>query len=196
MKILFVIAMQSEAVHIINKYNLRKIDDNYFRKDNIELIITGVSRNGITNSLVNHIYKYKVDLHDYIIINFGLVGSNKLEVSTIAIVNNSFAYHMDTTMFGDKLYHGINSPYKLDTIDTLYRVDCYTSDGFVLNTNIKEPVIFDMELNALTCFPHKRLYSIKVVSDCLNSDNYRNFKLENKLDEIFIAIDNIIWSEK
>lgn len=196
MKILFVSAMESEAIHIINKYNLHKVDTNYFKKDNIELIITGVSRNGITKSLVNFIYDYKVNLNEYIMINFGLVGSNKLEVGTIVIVKNSYAYHMDTTMFGDKLYHGINSPCKLNTIDTLYEVDCYTSDGFVLNTNIEKPVIFDMELNALTCFPHKKLYSIKVVSDCLNSDNYRNFKIENKLDEIFIAIDNIIWSEK
>lgn len=81
MKYLFVIAMQKEAKEIINHYELKKISENYYKKDNIELIITDITRNGVTSSLVNLLYEYKLDYKDYTMVNIGMVGSNNLSIN-------------------------------------------------------------------------------------------------------------------
>ena len=63
MKYLFVIAMKKEANDLINHYKLNKIDDKYYKKYNIELVITDISRNGITTSLINLMYKSDFQYH-------------------------------------------------------------------------------------------------------------------------------------
>lgn len=192
MKYLFVIAMKKEAGDIINHYKLDKIDDNYYKKDNLELIITDVSRNGITSALVNLIYKYNINYKDYTVINIGMVGSNNLKVGEVVMATKSLGYHFDLTPFGDLLYHALNSPFNLEKIDNIKEATCYTSDGFVLETNIKEDAIFDMELNAIVNFPFKKYYSIKVVSDSLNNKEYNNFNYKEALIKIIKVIDKII----
>ncbi|MCI5733000.1 MAG: hypothetical protein MR296_03070 [Tenericutes bacterium] len=192
MKYLFVIAMKKEAGDIINHYKLDKIDDNYYKKDNLELIITDVSRNGITSALVNLIYKYNINYKDYTVINIGMVGSNNLKVGEVVMATKSLGYHFDLTPFGDPLYHALNSPFNLEKIDNIKEATCYTSDGFVLETNIKEDAIFDMELNAIVNFPFKKYYSIKVVSDSLNNKEYNNFNYKEALIKIIKVIDKII----
>lgn len=192
MKYLFVIAMKKEANDLINHYKLNKVDDNYYKKDNIELVITDISRNGITTSLINLMYKYNINYKDYVMINVGMVGSNNLKVGSVLIVENSYGYNFDLTPFGDKLYHAPNSPFKMNKVDNISKVDCYTSDGFVTKTDIKKDVIFDMELNAIVNFPFKKYYSIKVVSDNLNNNEYNKFNYKKALEEIIKVIDKII----
>lgn len=192
MKYLFVIAMKKEANDLINHYKLNKVDDNYYKKDNIELIITDISRNGITTSLINLMYKYNINYKDYVMINVGMVGSNNLKVGSVLMVENSYGYNFDLTPFGDKLYHAPNSPFKMNKVDNISKVDCYTSDGFVLKTGIKEDAIFDMELNAIVNFPFKKYYSIKVVSDSLSNNEYNNFNYKKALEEIIKVIGKII----
>src|SRR5574344_2640302 len=142
MNFLFVIAMKKEALDVVREYNLEKIDNCFYKNKNMSLIITDIGRNSITASLLNLILKYNYELLNSIIINIGLVGSNKLEVGKVCLVNNSFGYHFDLTPFGDKLYYANYSPIKLDVIDNIDSYDCYTSDSFVLKTDIKEPVLF------------------------------------------------------
>lgn len=192
MKYLFIIAMKKEAGDIINHYKLDKIDDNYYKKDNLELVITDVSRNGSTSSLVNLIYKYNINYKDYVAINIGMVGSNNLKVGEVVMATKSLGYHFNLTPFGDPLYHALNSPFNLKKVDGVKSAICYTSDGFVLETDIKEDVIFDMELNAIVNFPFKKYYSIKVVSDSLNNKEYDNFDYKKSLKEIIKVIDKII----
>ena len=175
MKYLFIIAMEKEASDIIEHYKLNKIDDSYYKKDNLELVITDVSRNGITSALVNLIYKYNINYKDYVAINIGMVGSNNLKVGEVVMATKSFGYHFNLTPFADPLYHALNSPFNLEKVDGIKDVTCYTSDGFVLKTDIKEDAIFDMELNAIVNFPFKKYYSIKLVSDSLNNKEYNNF---------------------
>lgn len=192
MKYLFVIAMQKESKEIIEHYNFKKVDENYYKSGNKELIITNISRNGITNSLVNLLYKYNLNYNDYTMINIGMVGSNNLPIGSIVGVDKSFGYHFDLTPFNDPLYHAPFSPFKMTEIKGLKQVNCYTSDGFVLKTDIKEEAIFDMELNAIVLFPFKKYYSIKIVSDSLNNHEYNNFNYHEKINEVFKIIDKIM----
>ncbi len=192
MKYLFVIAMQKEAKDIIKHYNLEKINENYYKKDNIELIITDISRNGVTSSLIELLYKYKLNYNEYTMINIGMVGSNNLSINNVYLVDQSYGYNFDLTPFGDPLYHAPYSPFKMDTIKDAEKANCYTSDGFVLQTKIKEDALFDMELNSIITFPFNKKYSIKVVSDSLNNKEYDNFSFEKSLPKIYELIDKII----
>lgn len=192
MKYLFVIAMEKEALEIIKNYKLEKVDNNYYSHDNIDLIITDISRNGITSSLINLLYKHKLNYSNYTMINVGMVGSNNLPVGSVVMANESLGYHFDLTPFGDPLYQAPNSPFKLNVIEGIKQAKCYTSDGFVLKTNIKDDVIFDMELNAIINFPFKKYYSIKIISDSLNNNEYNDFNFKDKIKEIFNIVDKIM----
>lgn len=192
MNILFVVAMQKEANKIIEHYNLTKQKENFYQKNNISLIITDVGRNNVTKTLLELLNIYNIK--ESIIINIGLVGSNNLNIGEIIEVNYSYGYHFDLTPFGDELYHTTNSPSKLDTINELKLKNCYTSDGFVQETNIKETCVFDMELNAITLFPHKNIHSIKIVSDTLSANAYNEFNYDEAIKKSLIYSDKIISS--
>lgn len=192
MNILIITAMQKEANKIIEHYNLIKQKENFYKKNNISLIITNVGRNNVTKSLIELLNTH--EMKDAIIINIGLVGSNNLKIGEIIQINNSYGYHFDLTPFGDKLYHTTNSPYKLNTINELKQIDCYTSDGFVQQTNIKETCVFDMELNTITLFPHKKIHSIKIVSDTLSASKYNEFNYDEAIKKSLIYSDKIISS--
>lgn len=94
------------------------------------------------------------------IINFGYVGSNDFPVGTEVRIGSC------------KLYHP-NVEYNEPTYILNGNVKCYTSNDFVLQTDIKEPVVFDMEL-AFICSMFKNVESIKIVSDNLSLNEYEN----------------------
>ena len=48
-----------------------------------------------------------------------------------------------------------------------------------------------MELNAITLFPHKKIYSIKIVSDTLNTKAYNEFDYDDSLQNSIKYIDII-----
>lgn len=192
MKYLFVIAMQKESKEIINHYGLKKVDENYYKNGNKELIITDISRNGITNSLINLLYKYKLNYKDYVMINIGMVGSNNLPIESIVGIDKSYGYHFDLTPFNDPLYHAPFSPFQMEKIEEIKQVNCYTSDEFVLKTDIKEDVVFDMELNSIVVFPFKKHYSIKIVSDSLSNCEYNNFNYNDAIKKVFKITDKIM----
>ena len=185
MKYLFVIAMEKEAKEIINYYKLEK-QNNVYKKNKIELIITDITRNGIVKSLLN------VDTKDKIIINVGFVGSNNINVGEVVQVDKSYGYHFDLTPFGTPKFIAPNSPYEINKIKNLKSIDCYTSDGFVTSTDLKEDAIFDMELNTITLFPHKKLYSIKIISDNLNTKSYQEFDYDKAIKQSIEYVDKII----
>lgn len=51
---------------------------------------------------------------------------------------------------------------------------CYTSDDFVLHTDITEPVVFDMELYAILSMGFTNVTAIKIISDNLSLEEYEN----------------------
>lgn len=92
------------------------------------------------------------------ILNFGYVGSNKIPKNTLVIIGES------------KMYHP-NCEYEEPTYKLNGKVKCYTSNDFVLKTEIQEPVVFDMEL-AYICALGYDVEAIKVVSDNLDYEEY------------------------
>jgi len=97
------------------------------------------------------------------IINFGYVGSNNIPIGTEIKVGESRLYHPNV-IYNEK-------EYKLDKEST---IKCFTSNDFVLNTDIKKPCVFDMELAYICALGFKRIESIKIVSDNLSLKEYEN----------------------
>ena len=93
------------------------------------------------------------------ITNFGYVGSNNLPIGTKVRVKEC------------KLYHP-NVKYEEPTYELDGFVNCYTSNDFVLNTDIEEDCVFDMELAYILAMGFKRVESIKIVSDNLSLKQY------------------------
>lgn len=93
------------------------------------------------------------------ITNFGYCGSNVLPIGTEIRVSEC------------KLYHP-NVDYEETTFKLNGNTKCYTSNDFVLETNIKEPCVFDMELAYICALGFKKVESIKIVSDNLSLKEY------------------------
>lgn len=94
------------------------------------------------------------------IVNFGYVGSNLLPVGMIVYINKSKLYHPNVE-YKDNEYN-LKDGY----------LTCYTSNDFVLKTDIKEPCVFDMELAYIMALGFKNVRSIKIVSDNLSLKQY------------------------
>lgn len=101
------------------------------------------------------------------IVNFGYVGSNIIPIGTEVDIFESSLYHPNVE-YDERTYfldRDEKSPRKC--------VDCYTSNDFVLETNIKEPCVFDMELAYIMALGFKNVESIKIVSDNLSLKDYK-----------------------
>ena len=94
------------------------------------------------------------------ILNFGYAGSNTLTKGHYYRVSISENYHPNVEI-DEKTYRLCDHGFK-----------CFTSNDFVIQTNIQEPVLFDMELYAIMSMGFKNVQSIKVVSDNLNLNEY------------------------
>ncbi len=117
-----------------------------------KIIKTGVGGLNIIKSLNKINRKEKI-------INFGYAGSNNLSIGTEVRIGKC------------KLYHP-NVEYKEPTYKLKGNIVCYTSNDFVLNTDIKEPCVFDMELAYILALGFKKVESIKIVSDNLSLKQY------------------------
>ena len=95
------------------------------------------------------------------IINFGYCGSNIIPIGTEVNVSFCSLYHpnCDFTSFSY-------------TLNANGNVRCYTSNDFVLQTDVIRPCVFDMELAYICALGFKRVESIKIVSDNLSLKEY------------------------
>ena len=76
-KILFVCAMEKEAIDITYKLGLHKIKENTYRKDNITMLITGIGKQKTAINIMQYLLKEeKPDL----IINIGYAGSTDIKI--------------------------------------------------------------------------------------------------------------------
>lgn len=124
-----------------------------------EIVKTGVGGINTLNTLKGADKGQKIT-------NFGYVGSNVIPIGTEIKVGESKLYHPNVE------YE--EPTYKLDGDTT-----CYTSNDFVLSTEIKEPVVFDMELAYILALGFKNVESIKIVSDNLSLKKYEETIKEN-----------------
>lgn len=185
-KILFVIAMQKEATKIAKELTLKQITENQYSKENITLIITGVGKQQTAISLVKYLENNKENKPD-IIINIGYAGSTNSKIGQWVNVNKSYNYEWNIP--GEERY--TIQGYEKELIKTLNnenikQLPCYSAESFVTSTDIKEDVVFDMELHSiyLVCCKHDiNLISLKKVSDNLNLENYyENIEMEDVME--------------
>lgn len=117
-----------------------------------DIIRTGVGGLNVYTAL-KHLPK------DTPIINFGYAGSNVLPIGTEVEVGECRLIHPNVTY--DEPVYNLGGT-----------VPCFTSNDFVLSTDIQEPVLFDMELAFILAMGFESVRSIKIVSDNLNLNQY------------------------
>lgn len=184
-KILFLCAMEKEGKQIAKKMNMKEIEGNLFenKEENKRLLITGIGKQlnaiNLTKYLCNNA---KPDL----IINVGYAGSTDIQIGKW--VNISRVYNYEWDIPGEEKYimlAGGNQQLELLGNSDIEKVECYTSESFVTETDIKEHVAFDMELHSISLICDLNdipLLALKKISDNLSLGDYYNNL--NK-DEVF-----------
>ena len=119
---------------------------------------------------------------DDIIVNIGYCGAYNVKVGTI--IEPSEAYEV-----------GSGNCAKIDRIFGCEDIKCFTASEFVTEPIVDHKSIYDMELYKLAQLPHKRIYSLKIVSDNLNEndcDQYNDAAAWKKIQEILEKFKNEI----
>ena len=116
------------------------------------------------------------------VINVGYAGSNVLPIGTVTTVSASHRLVNGHYNFTDHANPLVLSP---------EGVPCYTNNDFVTESDKTEPTLFDMELNYIAAFSPRLelLFSIKIVSDNLSIDVFRN----NALRESGMLTSDDVW---
>lgn len=198
-QILFVIAMEKEAINITKELGLEKIKDGIYRKENISLLITGIGKQQTAIRLTQYLERAK-NKPD-IIINMGYAGSTNSKIGEW--VNVSKSYNYEWNIPGEQQYviegfeknmikllsqldSSIRGETKILHKDNIKELPCYSAESFVTSTNIKDDVLFDMELHSIyliCCIYGIELVALKKVSDNLNlEDYYKNIDMKNVME--------------
>ena len=186
-EILFVIAMEKEAIDITKKLGLDRVKYNVYRKQNISLLITGIGKQQTAIRLAQ--YLENTENKPDIIINMGYAGSTNSKIGEWVNVNKSYNYEWNIP--GEQQY--TVEKYDADIIKTLgdktiSKLPCYSAECFVTSMTIEGDVLFDMELHSIyliCCMYGIDLISLKKVSDNLNlEDYYKNIDMKEVMELI------------
>ena len=173
---------------LISMLKLEKTKENIFKSENsqeknITLLITGIGKQLTAINLTKYLCENeKPDM----VINIGYAGSTDIQVGKW--VNISRVYNYEWEIPGEEKYVMLaGGSQKLELLDNseIEKVECYSSESFVTETDIEEHVAFDMELHSISllCEMYEiPLISLKKISDNLSLDKYYE-NLEEK--EIF-----------
>ena len=148
---MLVVIAENEELKLVEKLGYK----------NQPVIITGVGGLNVINALKNVSKETEI-------INIGCAGSNKLKVGTVVGVSMSATNHEKANFNEVEKYLPISTCDKVDKV-----APCYTSTDFVEKTNKENACVFDMEL-AFICAMFDKVRSIKVVSDTLSFEEYKN----------------------
>lgn len=129
----------------------------WLEREASKIVITGVGGMNATMALA-------IEDRDQEIVNVGYCGSNLLPIGTMVSPDTVQLYHPSVDYFEEEV--DLNCQVNMD------HVKCYTSSDFVTETDIAEPVIFDMELAFIASMGFKRVRAIKKVSDNLSVKEY------------------------
>ena len=184
-QVLFVIAMEKEAIDIKNKLGLEKVQDNMYRKENISLLVTGIGKQQTAIRLTQYLEhtRNKPD----VIINIGYAGSTNSKIGEWVNVSKSFNYEWMIPGEQQYIVEGFDDD-RIKTIqnEEISKIPCYSAESFVTSTKIKENVLFDMELHSIylaCCMYGIDLIALKKVSDNLNLDDYyKNIDMKEVLE--------------
>lgn len=122
-------------------------------KSRNNILITGVGGLNVIRSLQNVPRSTPI-------YNIGYAGSNSFKVGEKVSIGRV------------KLYHP-NVQYKEPEYNLFGQTTCYTSNDFVLNTELQEPCVFDMELAFILAMGFRDVVAHKVVSDNLSFKEYK-----------------------
>lgn len=188
--ILIICAMPKEAKFIAEKLNLNQEKENLYRKENITLLISGVGKQRTAICLTKYLCENKKPSK---IINIGYAGSTDIQVGKW--VNITRAYNYEWEIPGEEKYVMLDfGSQKLETIENkdVEKVECYSAECFVVDTDIEEHVAFDMELHSIAfiCDEYEiPLYSLKKISDNLNLEHYRENVKQEDIFELHSSLD-------
>lgn len=190
---LFAVAEMQEAKPIIEHYNMRKLsviqginlwaNNKNNRNNKIMLIVTGVGINNVISSLSKALY-FEVIGIGTLIINVGYAGAKGIDIGKVVCVKNSHCLEFPT-----KANTGIINCVELSSEEEGY--DCYTSFDFVEKTKIEGKALFDMELAYIARFVYCKLYSIKIVSDNLDYNTFKEFNSDKAWRQVIEKIEKI-----
>lgn len=165
--------------------NLKNAKHSSYEENEIKLslIITGIGKQKTAIGLTKYLCENdKPDL----IINIGYAGSTSAKIGSWVSINKSYNLEWDIT--GEQKYSMDDlGGQDLLTIDELEKLPCYSAECFVNNTDIKDNVIFDMELHSVSLLAdlyNIPLISLKKVSDNLSMDDYYKTVEDNRLMEL------------
>lgn len=168
--ILYICAMEKEAMQIVNKLNMNKREENIYNNENEVMLITGIGKQRTAISLTKYLSENK---KPDIIINIGYAGSTDIKLGEWVSITKSYNY--DWNILGEEKYSMKDiGNQELKTIPIL-KTECYSAESFVTKTDITKSVAFDMELHsiAMICDIYKiPLISLKKISDNLSLDKY------------------------
>lgn len=169
--------------------NFITIYSNYIEKENIKLnlIITGIGKQKTAIGLTKYLCENdKPDL----IINIGYAGSVNCKIGSWISINKS--YNLEWDIPGEQKYSMDDlGRQDLITIDELENLPCYSAECFVNSIDIKENVIFDMELHSVSLLAdlyNIPLVSLKKISDNLSMDDYYKTIDDSELFELESSI--------
>ena len=181
--ILFICAMEKEAKQIAEKLEMKEINKNLYENENENkrLLITGIGKQLTAINLMQYLSNNsKPDL----IINIGFAGSTDIPIGKW--VNISRVYNYEWEIPGEEKYVMLaGGSQKLEVLENsnIEKVECYSSESFVTETDLEEHVAFDMELHSISliCDLYEiPLLSLKKISDNLSlGDYYENLNKEN-----------------
>ena len=180
--ILFICAMEKEAKQIAEKLEMKEINKNLYENENENkrLLITGIGKQLTAINLTQYLSNNsKPDL----IINIGFAGSTDIPIGKW--VNISRVYNYEWEIPGEEKYVMLaGGSQKLEVLENsnIEKVECYSSESFVTETDLEEHVAFDMELHSISliCDLYEiPLLSLKKISDNLSlGDYYENLNKE------------------
>ncbi len=174
-------AMEKEAIQIAKKLGLSKVGEKLYSSDNISMLISGIGKQKTAIEIVKYLENNaKPDL----IINIGYAGSSNEQVGTW--VSIAKCYNLEWEIPGEEKYSMDVGNQNLITVNSIKNLPCYSAEGFVTESDIKEDVIFDMELHSLAiiCDMYDiKLASLKKVSDNLSiKDYYKNIDMKEVME--------------
>ena len=180
--------VENNSTKSINNF-ITVYSNNISEEKNIKLnlIITGIGKQKTAIGLTKYLCEND---KPNLIINIGYAGSVNCKIGNWISISKS--YNLEWNIPGEQKYSMDDlGGQDLVTIDELEKLPCYSAECFVNSTDIKENVIFDMELHSVSLLAdlyNIPLASLKKVSDNLSMEDYYKTIDNSKLFELESSI--------
>ncbi len=174
-EILIVCAMEKESKLIAEKLKLKQVESNIWIKENISLLISGIGKQRTAISLTKYLCQNK---KPDLIVNIGYAGSTDISVGKW--VNITKSYNYDWGITDEEKYSFLdwgNQDLELIDDNDIQKVECYSAESFVTQTNLEGHIAFDMELHSIVVLGDMfniPVLALKKISDNLSLDDYYN----------------------